>query len=84
MDYDRNQFFQDIFERLVKLPGDPMRQFSRAVEDEIEYMVKDLKAEANSQRDAILTMAEQRKANPHKLVDTLWKSAGSTDYDRRR
>lgn len=84
MDYDRNQFFQDIFERLVEMPGDPMRQFAHVVHEEIQYMVKDLTDEANRERDHIITMAEQRKANPREMVKTLWRQAGTGSYDRRR
>src|SRR5271170_3812416 len=75
MNYDRDQFLQDVFERLVKLPGDPVHQIDRAVEAEIEFVAKSLKHLAQQEREALVTMAEQRKANPREMVKTLWHQA---------
>ena len=72
MDFDRNQFLTDVFERLVSLPGDPVRNIDRAIDDVIESHAKVLKRLAQNHREEILGMAEERRATG-KLVPTRWK-----------
>jgi len=82
MDYDRNQFLTDVFERLLQLPGDPVRQLDHAVAEEIEFVVKSLKKDAQDARVAIIEMAEEKRKNPRGgPVKTRWASG---TYDRRR
>ena len=81
MDYDRDQFLTDVFERLLQLPGDPVRQLDHAVAETIEYVVKSLKRDAQEARTAILEMAEEKRKNPRGgPVRTRWASGS---YDRR-
>lgn len=61
MDHDRNQFLQDVFERILSLPGDPVRQADRAVEDVIAAHVDSLRRLAQEHRGEILDMVEERR-----------------------
>ena len=82
MDYDRNQFLTDVFEKLVRMPGDPVRSLDHAVHEVIEAHAKVLKQLAQEERENLLTMAEDKRKNPRELVKTRWRYA-STNYDRR-
>lgn len=92
MDYDRNHFLTDIFEDLLDQmrrgnhrnppTGDPVRFIDRAVENVIAAHVKELRAEAQSEREHLITMAEAKVKNPKDLARTLW--ASGENYDRRR
>jgi hypothetical protein len=83
MDYDRNQFLTDVFEALLELPGDPVRQLDHAVAETIALHVKFLKQDAQAARTAIIEMAEEKRKNPHGgPVRTRWATTGT--YDRRR
>ena len=84
MDYDPNHFLTDVFSRLVKRPGDPVRQLDKAVEEEIEAVAKSLRHLAQEERENLLTMAEEKRKNPREPAKTLWRYAGTESYDRRR
>jgi hypothetical protein len=72
MDFDSNQFLTDVFETLLALPGDPVRQLDRAVDDVIEAHVDVLRMLAQQNRTAILDMTEERRKTG-KPVATRWK-----------
>jgi hypothetical protein len=72
MDFDSNQFLTDVFEALVGLPGDPVRQIDRAVEEVVAGHVKVLRRLAQTHRTDLLDMAEERKRTG-KMVATKWR-----------
>jgi hypothetical protein len=72
MDYDKDQFLSDIFEALVLLPGDPMRQIDHAVNDVIAEHVKVLKRLAETHRQDLLGMTEERKQTGQPVA-TRWR-----------
>ena len=72
MDYDRNQFLTDVFEKLVGMPGDPVRQIDHAVEEVIAQHLKVLRCLAQQHRTDLLSMAEGRRRTG-KPVPTRWK-----------
>ena len=61
MDYDKNQFLTDVFEALLTLPGDPVRQIDHAVEDAIAVHVEVLRKLAQHHRADLLDMVEERR-----------------------
>jgi fructose-1,6-bisphosphatase/inositol monophosphatase family enzyme len=73
MDFDKNQFLSDLFESLLKMPGDPVTQIDRAVEDVIASHVKVLKRLAQHYRQDLLDMAEEHRTTGHPVV-TRWKA----------
>jgi hypothetical protein len=81
MDFDRNHFLTDVFETVIHMRGDPVKNLDHAIHEVIEDHVKVLKELAQEEREHLLTMAEQRRKNPREMVKTLW---ASTNYDRRR
>ena len=72
MDFDGNQFLTDVFEALLALPGDPVRQVDAAVADVIASHVDVLRRLAQANRAAILDMVEERRRTG-KPVPTRWK-----------
>ena len=71
MDFDANQFLTDVFEHLLTLPGDPVTQIDRSVDDVIASHVDVLRKLAQQHRTAVLEMVEERRktGNP---VPTRW------------
>ena len=71
MNFDENQFLTDIYEALVELPGDPVRQIDHAIHEVIGAHVKVLRKFAQEHRVEILEMAEERRqdrqAGPHEV-----------------
>lgn len=85
MDFDKNHFLTDVFEEVLRMKGDPVRNLDRAVNEVIDQHVKELKALAQEERENLLGMAEEKRKNPRELVKTRWRhSSGTTNYDRRR
>jgi hypothetical protein len=72
MDFDRNQFLADVFEALLALPGDPVRQIDRAVEDVIAAHVTRLRAVVQFHRTDLLDMVEERRRTGQP-VDRPWR-----------
>jgi hypothetical protein len=72
MDYDRNQFLTDVFEKLVSLPGDPVAQIDVAISRIIDGHVKALRRLVQQHREEIIDMAEERRRTG-KPVPTRWK-----------
>jgi hypothetical protein len=85
MDYDRNHFLTDVFETVLKMRGDPVKNLDAAVNEVIEDHVKELKKLAQEEREHLLTMYEERRKHPFTPARTLWRYAsGPANYDRRR
>ena len=61
MDFDKSQFLTDVFEALVALPGDPVRQIDHAAEDVIAAHVTRLRALVQHHRVDLLDMVEERR-----------------------
>ena len=72
MDFDSNQFLTDVFEVLIKMPGEPVRQLDAAVEEIIADHVEILRKLAQRHRTDILSMAEERRTTG-KMVMTRWR-----------
>jgi hypothetical protein len=72
MDFDRNQFLTDVFEALLALPGDPVRQIDRAVENVIAAHVTRLRGVVQFHRADLLDMVEERRRTGQP-VDRPWK-----------
>ena len=84
MDFDRNHFLTDVFETLLGMRGDPVKNLDAAVHEVIEDHVKALKELAQEEREHLLTMFEERRKHPHTPAKTLWRTAGVENYERRR
>jgi hypothetical protein len=61
VDFDKSQFLTDVFEALLTLPGDPVRQIDRAAEDVIAAQVTRLRALVQHHRADMLDMVEERR-----------------------
>jgi hypothetical protein len=60
MDFDKNQFLTDVFEALLALPGDPVRQIDHAAEDVIAAHATRLRVVVQFHRADLLDMVEER------------------------
>jgi hypothetical protein len=60
VDFDKNQFLTDVFETLLALPGDPVRQIDHAIDDVIADHVLVLRKLAQKHREDIIGMVEER------------------------
>jgi hypothetical protein len=72
MDFDKNQFLQDVFEALVALPGDPVTQIDGAVFRVVAAHAQVLGRLAQAHREDLLGMADERKRTGQP-VPTRWK-----------
>jgi hypothetical protein len=72
MDFDKGQFLTDVFEALVKAPGDPVRQIDGVIFRVIAAHSVTLHKLAQAHRQEFIEMAEERRATG-KPVATKWK-----------
>jgi hypothetical protein len=72
MDFDRNQFLTDVFEALVKAPGDPVRQIDGAIFRVIAAHTVTLHKLAQAHRQELIDMVEEHRKTG-KPVPTSWK-----------
>ena len=73
VDFDRNQFLQDVYEHLLALPADPVLLFDAAIFSVIGAHARVLRDLAQAHRKDLLDMvAEHRRTG--KPVATKWKA----------
>lgn len=72
VDFDKSQFLTDVFEELVRAPGDPMRQFEHALFRIIAAHSVVLHRLAQAHRPEIIEMVEEHKRTGQPVA-TRWK-----------
>jgi hypothetical protein len=73
VDYDRNQFLEDVYETLLAVPGDPVRHIDFAIEGVITAHVQGLRRLAQRHRLEIIDMVEEHRKTGQPVA-TKWRA----------
>jgi hypothetical protein len=63
VDFNREHFLTEVFEKLVALPGDPEIEIDRAVDDVIDAHARVLRRVVERHREEILWMVDEYRTS---------------------